>query len=690
MIAADGNALTDLLAGTRKKARILLVGDDADLREHVARILGENYELVISESGQLALELIQQHPPDLLLADLMMPMLDGFELLRAVRADGAGQTLPVIFISPPAGEEMRVEDLEAAADDYLVKPFTANELRERVGTHLRMAVNRRRAEEERAALLLREREAREEAERLNAAFRQMLDALPAAIYTTDAEGRLTHFNPAAVKLSGRVPELGTDQWCVTWKLFHPDGTPLPHDQCPMATALRDGEAPQGAECIAERPDGTRFWFTPYPTILRDDKGRLIGGINMLVDITERKRAENLTLLLGAIVDSSDDAIVSKDLNGIVTSWNKGAERLFGYSADEVIGKSITIIIPPDRLSEEPEILSRLQRGERVDHFETIRRRKDGSLLNISLTISPVKDGRGRIIGASKIARDITERKRAEAALLESEGRFRQLADSMPQIVWTARPDGFVDYYNERWFGFTGFDRNNFGDVSWEPILHPDDVKRCKESWQASVSTGRPYEIEYRFWDRTENRWRWFMGRALAVTNEGGKIAKWFGTCTDIDDQKRVQEELRCANQDLEQFAFSASHDLQEPLRGVEIYSELLAKRYSDKLDGQALQFLHYLRGSALRMEMLVRDLLAYTQVTKLEAPECSADANDALTDTLASLEGAIVESGARVTSDPLPCVRVHGIHLRQLLQNLVGNAIKYRSPERVSTVHVSA
>ena len=162
MIAADGNALTDLLAGTRKKARILLVGDDADLREHVARILGENYELVISESGQLALELIQQHPPDLLLADLMMPMLDGFELLRAVRADGAGQTLPVIFISPPAGEEMRVEDLEAAADDYLVKPFTANELRERVGTHLRMAVNRRRAEEERAALLLREREAREE------------------------------------------------------------------------------------------------------------------------------------------------------------------------------------------------------------------------------------------------------------------------------------------------------------------------------------------------------------------------------------------------------------------------------------------------------------------------------------------------------------------------------------------------
>jgi PAS domain S-box-containing protein len=190
------------------------------------------------------------------------------------------------------------------------------------------------------------------------------------------------------------------------------------------------------------------------------------------DSTERKQAERATFLLGAIVDSSDDAIISKDLNGIITSWNKGAERLFGYVAEEVIGKPITILIPPDRLAEEPAILARLRRGERVDHFETIRRRKDGSLLDISLSISPVKDRQGTIIGASKIARDITERKRAQAALLASEARFRQLADAMPQIVWTANPDGYLDYYNERWYQFTGFSRDTFCDPSWEPILHP--------------------------------------------------------------------------------------------------------------------------------------------------------------------------------------------------------------------------
>src|ERR1700733_3924460 len=125
----------------------------------------------------------------------------------------------------------------------------------------------------------------------NRVFREMVENLPVAIYATDAEGRLTYFNPAAVKLSGRVPELGTDQWCVTWKIFLPDGTPLPHDQCPMAIALKGGEVPMGIECIAERPDGSRFWFTPAPAILRDAEGRITGGVNLLMDITDRKTAE---------------------------------------------------------------------------------------------------------------------------------------------------------------------------------------------------------------------------------------------------------------------------------------------------------------------------------------------------------------------------------------------------------------
>jgi PAS domain S-box-containing protein len=153
---------------------------------------------------------------------------------------------------------------------------------------------------------------------------------------------------------------------------------------------------------------------PYPTPIHDASGALIGAVNMLIDISERKRVDELSRRLASIVESSDDAIVSKDLNGTIVTWNEGAVRLFGYSAEEVIGKSITILIPQDRLDEEPGIIGRVARGERVDHYDTIRQRKDGSPINISLTVSPVRNSAGIIIGASKIARDVTERKLAEA------------------------------------------------------------------------------------------------------------------------------------------------------------------------------------------------------------------------------------------------------------------------------------
>ena len=264
-------------------------------------------------------------------------------------------------------------------------------------------------------------------------FRAVIDALPAAIYTTDAEGYLTHFNPAAVELSGRRPALGTDQWCVSWKLYYPDGTPMPHAACPMAIALKEGRVVRGVEAILERPDGTRIWFEPYPTLLHDHAGRVVAGINMLVDITERKRAETARAHLAAIVESSDDAIISKSLQGIITSWNKGAEKIFGYTAAETIGQSITLLIPPQRVDEEPKILESIKRGETVDHYETVRRRKDGTDIAISLTVSPIRSEAGHIIGASKIARDITERTRAEAALRLARDEAKQAAERIVRL-----------------------------------------------------------------------------------------------------------------------------------------------------------------------------------------------------------------------------------------------------------------
>ena len=178
--------------------------------------------------------------------------------------------------------------------------------------------------------------------------------------------------------------------------------------------------------MAERPDGTRVPFTAFPSLLRDTTGKVVGAVNMFVDISERKRSEEMAQRLASIVESSDDAIISKDLNGTITSWNKGAERLFGYAAEEAIGKPITMLIPPDRQDEEATIIDRIRRGERIEHYETVRRRKDGSSVEISLTVSPIRNAQGKIIGASKIARDITERKRSEEqiAILAREAEHR--------------------------------------------------------------------------------------------------------------------------------------------------------------------------------------------------------------------------------------------------------------------------
>jgi PAS domain S-box-containing protein len=179
------------------------------------------------------------------------------------------------------------------------------------------------------------------------------------------------------------------------------------------------------------------------------------GIARLRAEEARSAAEERAQQLVFVVESSDDAIISKDLDGIIRTWNSGAERLFGHTASEAIGQPVTILFPPGLEDEEPGILARIRRGERIHHYETVRRRKDGSLLDISLTVSPVRDGTGRIIGASKIARDITDRKEAERKLQESEQRLTELLAAIPAAIYTTDAQGKITYFNEAAVEFSG-------------------------------------------------------------------------------------------------------------------------------------------------------------------------------------------------------------------------------------------
>jgi PAS domain S-box-containing protein len=373
----------------------------------------------------------------------------------------------------------------------------------------------------------------------------LLDALGVAVYTTDAAGVITYYNPAAAELWGRHPQIGKDVWCGSWKIYHLDGlTVMPHNECPMAICLKEDREVRGAEAIAERPDGSRVYFRPFPTPLHDESGKLVGAINVLVDVTDARLAEFDALRLAAIVESSDDAIASKDLNGIVASWNPAAERIFGYTAEEMIGQSIRRIIPPDRQGEEDEVLARIRKGERVDHFQTIRRKKDGTEFPIALTVSPVKDRTGRIIGASKIARDITEREIAEKALRESEERLR-LAQSIARVgtfewniqtgvnVWT--PD-LEAIYGLRPGEFSGTQ------LAWESLIHPEDRAFALEKVDEAIRSGLPAEHEWRVvWP--DGSIHWVAARFQCMKDANGQPLLLSGVNIDITERKLAEQAL---------------------------------------------------------------------------------------------------------------------------------------------------
>jgi PAS domain S-box-containing protein len=403
------------------------------------------------------------------------------------------------------------------------------------------------------------------------------------------------------------------------------------------------------------------------------------------DIRLRKLSEGAAARLAAIVDSSDDAIITKDLNGVIRTWNRSAERVFGYTAEETVGKSIMLLIPPGRHDEETELLSRLRRGESVDHFETVRRRKDGSLLDVSLTISPIKDSQGNVIGASKIAHDITERRSAES----STRLLGAIVDSSDDAIISKTLDGNITSWNksaERLLGYTAEEAIGQSIMMIIPADRVEEEPKIVERLKRGERVDH-FETVRRRKDGT------LIDLSLTISpikDSAGCVVGASKIARDITERKRIDNELRRANKDLEQFAFSASHDLQEPLRTMKIYAELLATRYANIVEGEPAEFLGYIRQAASRMEALVRDLLAYTQVSRLDRPAEAESAGAALEAAISMVSASLSESGGRVTFDPLPAVRVHGTHLRLLFQNLIGNAIKYRKPDRPPAVHVSA
>jgi PAS domain S-box-containing protein len=860
----------------KEKTRVLLADDNADMLAYIRSLLVPHYEVDAVRDGLEALAAIEAHRPDLVLTDVMMPHLDGFGLLQEIRKKPSLQTLPVILLSARAGEEAKVEGLNAGADDYLIKPFNARELLARVRVHLTLAQVRQRATEQVTHAQDR--------------LQHLLKLLPAGVYACDETGRISFFNQRAVQLWGQEPGVNDEgRFCGFHRVIQEDGSLATPAQSVVAQAVFAGKSYRNLETEVIRKDGQHLFISISIDPLKDEAGKIIGAVNIFQDITESKatavalknelderrrvahhasflsslsqrlsllndpeeilrvacemvgahlevercsfievddgaktlliqqdwvrtgldhlanqyyfrdfgtselwanlsshgvavenvsqhpftrgllknfdavnvrafvivpfsqggrlrtllsvscdkprnwrrdehallenvvnrvqplveqarsradlqvRNERMQLLsetlsqllsardpnsvvkdlfvkvashlradtyfnfmvndagtalrlhsyegiseevaaniqnlefgqsicgtvaetcqpitasdiqnttydkanlvrgfgiqtyacnplmaggrllgtlsfasrtrpsfdedelkfirvvthsvalvleqlklskdrlhLATIVTSSDDAILSKDLNGCITSWNQGAQRIFGYEAAEVIGKPITILIPEDRQAEEPVILEKIRAGNSIDHFETIRQRKDGSLVDISLTISPIRDEKGVIVGISKIGHDITDRKKNERELVRREQLYRSIGESINYGIWVCDADGRIIYVSDSFLNLIGKSLEEFASNGWIGIVHPEEVGKMLEDWEIACRTASLWEREIRIKGK-DGQWHPILTRGTPIRDDQGDIVSWAGIHLDTSTFKRTEEALR--------------------------------------------------------------------------------------------------------------------------------------------------
>jgi two-component system, chemotaxis family, CheB/CheR fusion protein len=546
-------------------------------------------------------------------------------------------------------------------------------------------------------------------------------------------------------------------------------------------------------------------------------------------ITERKKAEEAQGHLAAIIESAEDAIIGKDLNGIIQTWNVGAENIFGYKAEEVIGKPISLLVPPGHIDEVPEVLARIKQGEHIENFETVRMRKDGTIIPVSLTFSAIKDTTGKIIGASKIAHDITarkqteealrereerllrfyessligviywnmngvlvdandkflqmvgytrqdlvtgrldwinmtppeyryldeqsaaelkavgvnkkplekeyirkdgtripiivagamlddarfngvafvlditERKRAEESLRNSEALYRSIGESIDYGVWVCDPDGRNTYASESFLKMVGITQEQCSNFGWGNVLHPDDAERTIAAWQECVRTGGKWDIEHRF-RGVDGQWHHVLARGVPVKNEQGEIISWAGINLDISRLKKAETdilklsedmaarnvELELANKEMEAFIYSVSHDLRAPLRTMSGFSKMLIEDFGSKLENQPKDYLMRIANASEKMTGLIEDLLRLSRISKQDMDRMDYDLSR-LASSIAtglreanpvrSVEFAITE-GLRASVDPNL--------IRVALVNLLENSWKFTSKKTNARIEVNA
>ncbi|MDD1676623.1 MAG: PAS domain S-box protein, partial [Methanomicrobiales archaeon] len=453
-----------------------------------------------------------------------------------------------------------------------------------------------------------------------------------------------------------------------------------------------------------------------------------GGTRISVIVTDRKEDEDRIRLQSRMLDAVGDAVVAADTNNRIIYWNEAATKTYGWKAEDVVGRDLDIAVPEISREEAWKITEQLATGKTWSGEYMVQHR-DGHLFPIFANDAPVFDDEGKLIAIIGASHDITERKRSEEEILRknedlsslneeltaiqeelrnnldelvkseqafraSESRYRNIVETSQEGIAIGAVKGGFTFVNQRFADMLGYTREEMYGKKALDFMEEDQAAKVKSSI-ALLQKGKPLQEEYRF-RRKDGSAVWTLASSSPLYDVDGKHIGNLVMHTDITDRKQVEEELqktvdelKRSNQDLEQFAYIASHDLQEPLRNVTLFSQLFIRKYGDNLTSEGREYLDFVIEGSTRMSTLIHDLLDYSRVVTRGEPFIAVDMNDVVVDACTNLQTLIQESGASITYDHLPITNADPLQIRQVFQNLIDNALKYRGTG-VPEVHISS
>jgi PAS domain S-box-containing protein len=673
------------------KDTVLIADDNADMRRHLTSILESDYNIITVANGKEALDLAAELNPALILSDIMMPVMDGIEMLKEIKKNPVTAMIPVVLLTARAGEESRIEGYETGADDYLVKPFSAKELTARIRSQIKITQTRDHIRKQ-----------------LHNVFMQA----PMAVSILRGSDFVVEMaNPYMLELWGKDLPMVLNKPLAE---ALPEAVDQGFDKL-LTQVFETGESYIDEECpFYHNRDGAvkQMYIKFIYKAMYDEEGNAAGIIVVAHDVTQqvaaRKSVEESEAKFRHLIQKAPMGIII--LKGPDLIFEEANDRYLQYrgkTARQIIGKPMTVAIPQLKgTAIERNIMTVLKTGKDQIHKEVaadVEKNGKNETHYYNTIYQPLIENNA-ITGVILIIDDTTEEVIARKLKEQNEKDLQLVLETMPHMAFRGEADGKLNYYNRKYYEYTGLTFEEAKGDGWQKAIHPDILDKMKHDWQQAVKDGVEYGETFLI-RRKDGMYRWHLSRVVALHDEQGNVTQWIGTMTDIHDQKvfsekleamvnhRTEElhrsntllamknaELEQSNRELESFNYIASHDLQEPLRKIRTFINMLGdQKRNENFD----MYLSKIDSSADRMSQLINAVLSYSRLSASSEIFVPTDLSEILRQVITDFELILEEKEATIESTSLMTIDAVPFQINQLFCNLISNSLKYNRKKPV-------